>query len=79
MDPTTLLGTVGIALSFLSMLVAAMTAKHSVKRDTIHDLVKRIESLEAELAECERKHRAAEEKNIMLMERMVGWRATPGD
>ena len=77
MESSVMLGVAGIALSFLSMLVAALTAKHSVRRDTIHDLIRRIESLEAHLAECEKKHRAAEEKNVMLMERLVGLRPIP--
>ena len=79
MDFSALSGVAGVALSFLSILIAALTAKYSVHRDTIHDLVKRIESLEADLAECERKHKAAEEKNIMMMERLVELRCALGD
>lgn len=79
MDTSLILGAVGIAVSFLSMMIAGMTAKHAVRRDTIHDLVKRIETLEADLAECEKKHRLAEEKNVMLMERLVGLRGAHGD
>ena len=75
METSVVLGVAGVAISFLSMLVAAQTAKHSAKRDTVHDLVKRIETLEADLAECERKHRAAEERNVLLMERLVGLRS----
>jgi hypothetical protein len=74
-ETSVVLGVAGVAISFLSMLVAAQTAKHSAKRDTVHDLVKRIETLEADLAECERKHRAAEERNVLLMERLVGLRS----
>lgn|GEM_PF-2795988 len=74
METSIVLGLAGVAISFLSMLVAAQTARHSAKRDTVHDLVRRIEMLEAELAECERKHRAAEERNVLLMERLVGLR-----
>ncbi len=74
METSVVLGVAGVAISFLSMLVAAQTAKHSAKRDTVHDLIKRIETLEADLAECERKHRAAEERNVLLMERLVGLR-----
>ena len=79
MDSSVMLGIAGVTLSFLSILIAALTAKHSVRRDTIPDLVKRIESLEADLAECEKKHRLAEEKNVMLMERLVGLRGAYGD
>ena len=75
METSVVLGVAGVAISFLSMLVAAQTAKHSAKRDTVHDLVKRIETLEADLAECERKHRAAEERNVLLMERLVDLRS----
>jgi len=74
-ETSVVLGVAGVAISFLSMLVAAQTAKHSAKRDTVHDLVKRIETLEADLAECERKHRAAEERNVLLMERLVDLRS----
>jgi Na+-transporting methylmalonyl-CoA/oxaloacetate decarboxylase gamma subunit len=79
LDFSALLGVAGVTISFLSILIAAMTAKHAVRRDTIHDLVKRIETLEADLAECEKKHRAAEEKNVMLMERLVELRCAIGD
>ena len=48
-----------------------MTARHAVTRDTIHDLANRIDTLEGELAECQLKHRAAEERNLLLMERLV--------
>ena len=78
MDSSLILGAIGIALSFLSMLIAALTAKHAVRRDTIHDLVKRIEMLEADLAECERKHKAAEERNVVLMERLFGLKLAAG-
>jgi hypothetical protein len=77
MDSSIVLGAAGIGVSIVSMLVAVLTAKHSVRRDTIHDLVKRIDTLEIELAECERKHRAAEERNVLLMERLVGLRKFP--
>ena len=77
MESSVMLGIAGVVLSFLSMLVAALTAKRSVRRDTIHDLIRRIESLESDLAACEKKHKAAEEKNIMLMERLVGLRPIP--
>ncbi len=79
MDSSIILGVAGVALSFLSILIAALTAKHSVRRDTIHDLVKRIESLETDLAQCEKKHRLAEEKNVLLMERLVGLRGGFGN
>lgn len=79
MESSLMLGGVGLALSFVSMLIAALTAKHSVRRDTIRDLVRRIETLEADLAECERKHRAAEERNVTLMERLIGLKMAAGD
>ena len=66
-----IVGIVGVAVSLLSMLIAALTAKHAVKRDSIHDLSTRIDTLEGELAECQRKHRAAEERNLWLMEHLV--------
>jgi hypothetical protein len=66
-----ILGMVGIAVSLMSMLLAALTAKHSVRRDTIRDLAHRIDTLEGELAECQHKHRAAEERNLLLMEHLV--------
>ena len=70
-DSSMILGIVGIAVSLMSMLLAASTAKHAVRRDTIHDLANRIDTLEGELAECQRKHRAAEERNLVLMEHLV--------
>ncbi len=78
MEPSVILGVVGVAVSLMSMLIAAMTARHAVMtarhavtRDTIHDLANRIDTLEGELAECQLKHRAAEERNLLLMERLV--------
>jgi hypothetical protein len=65
------LGFAGVAVSLVSMLIAALTAKHSVRRDSIRDLASRIATLEGELADCQRKHRAAEERNLWLMEHLV--------
>ena len=79
MESSVILGTVGVAVSLMSMLIAALTAKHAVRRDTIHDLANRIDTLEGELAECQLKHRAAEERNLWLMEHLVRMQVGTGD
>ena len=79
MDPSLILGTAGVAISLISMILAALTAKHAVKRDSIFDLSARIDMLEGELAECQRKHRAAEERNLLLMEHFVRMQVASGD
>ena len=79
MESGIILGVAGVGISLISMLLAASTAKHSVRRDTIHDLANRIDTLEGELAECQQTHRAAEERNLMLMEHLVRIQVGRGD
>jgi hypothetical protein len=79
MESSIILGAVGVLVSFMSMVIAGITAKHAVRRDSIHDLSDRIETLEGDLADCHYQHRAAEERNLVLMEHLVRIQIAMGD
>lgn len=79
METSVIVGGAGVLVSLMSMLLAAMTAKHAVTRETMAGLETRIGTLENELAECKIKHRASEERYLVLMEHFVRVQVGAGD